>query len=129
PRAWGRLYSQVCEYDNTRYTPTRVGTTHNPLRFPPAPPVHPHARGDDAPSLAEQFYRDGTPPRAWGRANRHRHSDHRGRYTPTRVGTTLADTPRELPNSVHPHARGDDLEPRKRLSRKLGTPPRAWGRH
>src|SRR5690606_18547824 len=67
PRAWGRRCSGPALHDRTRYTPTRVGTTHIMLREMQKPTVHPHARGDDVSRAVFRLWQLGTPPRAWGR--------------------------------------------------------------
>ena len=53
-------------------------------------------------------YRNGSPPRAWGR----------------RANTDAV----KLWEPVHPHVRGDDETPRLAAARLRGSPPRAWGR-
>ena len=71
PRTWGRPISTVsaCGYD--RNTPTHVGKTSLPCTNIPALWKHPHARGEDhitgliAGGVIE------TPPRTWGRRQRH----------------------------------------------------------
>src|SRR5438046_1680554 len=90
--------------------------------------VHPHARGDDDTTLADKGERPGSPPRAWGRREQFQAGKVMARFTPTRVGTTaLALGPRRH-RTVHPHARGDDAIARAAARRRLGSPPRAWGR-
>ena len=128
PRAWGRR--ALCELGEggVRFTPTRVGTTGRPpaSRRPAsvhpqrvgttrsfsvpcgASSVHPHARGDDGRLEVEVCADSGSPPRAWGRPRRSRGQQRRGRFTPTRVGTTSASS--------------------RAMSRCVGSPPRAWGR-
>ena len=108
PRAWGQL-PQVIERDgNLRFTPTRVGTTPASRRRPRPRPVHPHARGDNALPLGETKVSAGSPPRAWGQLDLAADLEARGRFTPTRVGTTSRCRSRAASGSVHPHARGDN---------------------
>src|SRR5690606_18260590 len=84
---WGRQSTMERYYKVERYTPTRVGTTVVPLpqlpqnRYTPTrvgttlslgraaieTAVHPHARGDDEPTVKRNAPAFGTPPRAWGR--------------------------------------------------------------
>src|SRR5690606_26153801 len=111
-----------------RYTPTRVGTTTCSSPITPPSSVHPHARGDDIPTVTNRVQDDGTPPRAWGRLAVSAVLAEFQRYTPTRVGTTKAldSIPTRIP--VHPHARGDDSFNRGGGDHYCGTPPRAWGR-
>ena len=127
PRAWGQL--------------RRRTTGHR------APPVHPHARGDNDSGVGgfQSYY--GSPPRAWGQCfwnarhrsksavHPHARGDNQGRCLDPRC------------NSVHPHARGDNAEfdlhraacavhPHARGDNsytsihgwlRCGSPPRAWG--
>ena len=92
-----------------RFTPTRVGTTvsdcdacSSPSVHPhprgdngwtqslPLPlPVHPHPRGDNNPSMASLSQYVGSPPPAWGQRGWQDGDKAKGRFTPTRVGTTL----------------------------------------
>src|SRR5690606_18325047 len=110
PRAWGRHSRHPHMDKQSRYTPTRVGTTSHCCHLTPTSPVHPHARGDDGAMSRRAVLYSGTPPRAWGRR---RFADVlvcQLRYTPTRVGTTPASPRRMFSRTVHPHARGDDLD-------------------
>src|SRR6266542_87591 len=68
PRVWGRPQFPSLPTRPRRFTPTRVGTTHELLPPTALRPVHPHACGDDA-VIAENFTCT-------------------VRFTPTRVGTT-----------------------------------------
>src|SRR5690606_33478940 len=54
---------------------------------------------------------------------------HVGRFTPTRVGTTLAESRRWTAETVHPHARGDNACRISAMDGRNGSPPRAWGQH
>src|ERR1017187_2848962 len=49
------------------------------------------------------------------------------RFTPTRVGTTTVPRVPGSPQSVHPHARGDNVFRARPAPVKRGSPPRAWG--
>src|ERR1019366_2359770 len=68
-----------------------------------------------------------SPPRAWGQRGLRWAGWGRGRFTPTRVGTTeLARTPTGI-STVHPHARGDTPLAAPTTAASRGSPPRAWG--
>ncbi len=149
PRVWGRLAARIRSGTRERFTPTRVGKTWFPGRYPSARAVHPHACGEDASRSSLISSGVGSPPRVWGRPDVHPlHADFT-RFTPTRVGKTglpegfLADAP------VHPHACGEDAKADHLLARHLrftptrvgktgvrtsvqahtaGSPPRVWGR-
>ncbi len=111
-----------------RSTPTRVGTMH-PRAESSCNPVHPHARGDNMPPSTAQIagrstptrvgtialaasadaWRDGSPPRAWGRCTRLRHGRQPDTVHPhARGDITLASIRLTVARPVHPHARGDD---------------------
>mgnify|MGYP001353016287 CR=1 FL=1 len=62
----------------------------------------------------------GQRPRA-GRASSHE------RFTPTRVGTTVADAGRDRGLEVHPHACGDNGQAARDENAVFGSPPRVWG--
>ncbi len=69
--------------------------------------VHPHVRGDSAPSAIAPAASTGSPPRAWGQR-------------------PVGGDPR-LCGSVHPHVRGDSCLEGSRRRVSFGSPPRAWG--
>ena len=127
PRAWGQRLIPTVTHVPLRFTPTRVGTTPMPTMRLRSPSVHPHARGDNKAQAANSDERYGSPPRAWGQQLRFRRARAGSRFTPTRVGTTVAVTCHSFPNSVHPHARGDNLEAFVEIHGVTGSPPRAWG--
>ena len=89
--------------------------------------VHPHACGDFVLYEESSGNLVGTPQRVWGL--RPRLISHQGvlRYTPTRVGTSLALTTPRAWRAVHPHACGDFISRASANSRSTGTPPRVWG--
>ena len=148
PRAWGRRASENKRHNDSRFTPTCVGTAIPDLRRRLSETVHPHVRGDGMGAGGFAFLSVGSPPRAWGRPvgidalHRHHrftptcvgtaivaHGGYRStRFTPTCVGTAVGDPHRFLLSPVHPHVRGDgDLQPCSRPP-FVGSPPRAWGR-
>ena len=127
PRAWGQPLHLV-EYPlDTRFTPTRVGTTSS-YHVPPLPTtVHPHARGDNGVSFSSFSDLYGSPPRAWGQPHHALHVERASRFTPTRVGTTVTRSRLGTEPPVHPHARGDNRISVEYGQSKCGSPPRAWG--
>src|SRR5579883_2030862 len=90
--------------------------------------VHPHTRGDDIRTSLKSGGIIGSPPHAWGRLYGPRKDSPRQRFTPTRVGTTLALQECQFSCSVHPHTRGDDVARHQELRGHIGSPPHAWGR-
>ena len=128
PHAWGRLECGQAECRHRRFTPTRVGTTTIGKLLRCLREVHPHTRGDDGARKACASASVGSPPHAWGRLSEHFPHVARGRFTPTRVGTT---PPRSKPPAgapVHPHTRGDDSATQRNTMPTTGSPPHAWGR-
>ncbi len=127
PRAWGELTKLFCMDFPFRTIPTRVGRT------PPTPlrshqnPDHPHARGENLPSLPYPHSPTGPSPRAWG--------EHDGfcdvfsvfRTIPTRVGRTRGSTVMPAVGADHPHARGENNTPAAKDIVDDGPSPRAWG--
>src|SRR6266508_4527753 len=110
--------------------------------------VHPHACGDDLGAVFPLIGAGGSPPRVWGRPLSSPARSPRGRFTPTRVGTTAGVayhaylqrfTPTRVGTTlfclkshklqtVHPHACGDDLILGRASRACDGSPPRVWGR-
>ena len=128
PRVWGRPRRGRQAEAPHRFTPTRVGTTGSYRAGPSAPPVHPHACGDDAAGSYPTCTRSGSPPRVWGRQHEREVNERSVRFTPTRVGTTSLTFWPQGSISVHPHACGDDSQSTHRDSLTAGSPPRVWGR-
>ena len=127
PRAWGQRGSRLAYYRLYRFTPTRVGTTFPPVAPASCRPVHPHARGDNSSDSCFMVHAAGSPPRAWGQQINERQTGTAGRFTPTRVGTTISVSTLSARTSVHPHARGDNALICTESYISAGSPPRAWG--
>ncbi len=111
PRAWGQSRGWDDGAARVRFTPTRVGTIPDPETECCIPAVHPHARGDNDLCGVVSDVGDGSPPRAWGQCNAPENPHEQRRFTPTRVGTIATRGPRHCAESVHPHARGDNVTP------------------
>ena len=92
-----------------------------------APSVHPHMRGEYGPRHSFHDYCFGSPPHAWG--IRHRAGWHWGayRFTPTCVGNTTPCRASSKEQTVHPHMRGEYVEPDGCFDGVTGSPPHAWG--
>ena len=127
PRAWGQLVLDYRIAMIVRFTPTRVGTTQVLTGALPRSPVHPHARGDNTTHGDAREPFAGSPPRAWGQLSVRSQHLRRHRFTPTRVGTTNTLYRCTATNTVHPHARGDNLGFSRAPRDVDGSPPRAWG--
>ena len=127
PRVWGQLPPEPREHVNSRFTPTRVGTTQVRDDVAPQNAVHPHACGDNSRTRNCHRLRCGSPPRVWGQRAPRQPRAPRQRFTPTRVGTTRSPGAGSTAGSVHPHACGDNGQLGRQLVLAAGSPPRVWG--
>ncbi len=91
-----------------RFTPTRVGKTSWWSETAATTTVHPHARGENRGCAILLNDDTGSPPRAWGKLHDGPGPRCTGRFTPTRVGKTIASGARGQRTTVHPHARGEN---------------------
>src|SRR5438445_698890 len=66
PQAWGARHPCVIPPCIARFTPTGVGSTARVSVVTPAPPVHPHRRGEHPTPRAYGKISIGSPPQAWG---------------------------------------------------------------
>ena len=127
PRAWGIRPLPGHPLALARFTPTCVGNTDRLVESGPAPPVHPHVRGEYRLRETVQVDPAGSPPRAWGI---HQPAFFRRlvvRFTPTCVGNTCSRRLWVAQASVHPHVRGEYAFGQLDLRQLRGSPPRAWG--
>ena len=108
PRTWGRLSLSAAFMAARRNTPTHVGKTEFAEIGILDCQKHPHARGEDGPSLLTDTESHETPPRTWGRPIELRKKLIFIRNTPTHVGKTDAKNHRQYRAKKHPHARGED---------------------
>ena len=127
PRAWGQSTSALRDRRNPRFTPTGVGTMPFSFRFTTFVAVHPHGRGDNAPSPRRNVSSNGSPPRAWGQCDVDNLDPPARRFTPTGVGTIALAMRSARRRSVHPHGRGDNSSTLMPSISCIGSPPRAWG--
>jgi len=88
PRAWGQWIPTHPPRRLSRFTPTGVGTMALDRRPHFWHTVHPHGRGDNAPSHPPDLPATGSPPRAWGQ------------FTDSFGNNDYC--------TVHPHGRGDN---------------------
>ena len=69
----------------------------------------------------------GSPPHAWGIQPHPALRLIQPRFTPTRVGNTLATKRSTAGSPVHPHTRGEYAPRKGRTPARNGSPPHAWG--
>ena len=159
PRSWGRHAQSACRATTQRFTPTLVGKTNvgaaRPRRrFTPtlvgntahadwriAPPVHPHARGENASLVAGQVSDSGSPPRSWGIPRGVAAQPSQGGSPPRSWGKptyarsivgVCGSPPRSWGKqdgrssrwwpTVHPHARGEDCDSLDPVASRRFTP-------
>jgi len=127
PRAWGQWSGFDGRALITRFTPTGVGTIGDNAARLQFHTVHPHGRGDNAACGRKMRCSNGSPPRAWGQLRRGTEGASSTRFTPTGVGTISSPALTIDNHSVHPHGRGDNISPTRRMRCTHGSPPRAWG--
>ena len=89
---------------------------------------HPHGRGEDFWARRFSYFFWETPPRAWGRQRINPVLCWIRRNTPTGVGKTKKNPVLVILSQKHPHGRGEDFSPRRKVASGAETPPRAWGR-
>ncbi len=90
--------------------------------------VHPHARGENLPSVTSKICKNGSPPRSWGKFPCLIILLRVPRFTPTLVGKIREVQPVTLALPVHPHARGENRLIVVCGNRHTGSPPRSWGK-
>ncbi len=127
PRAWGQSEGGDRLAGDVRFTPTRVGTMPKPSTPASRTSVHPHARGDNLLASGVVVVSCGSPPRAWGQCELVVRASSPLRFTPTRVGTIERQGIHHRNETVHPHARGDNISASVPITLPNGSPPRAWG--
>ncbi len=128
PRVWGRHGLDILFALPNGFTPTRVGKTISTSLINKSHKVHPHACGEDWIFQPRPIYRQGSPPRVWGRLWRMLLWFCYFGFTPTRVGKTAKSLSSINRCKVHPHACGEDLAAQSYAGNVKGSPPRVWGR-
>ena len=128
PRVWGKPRCVPSQPSAWRFTPTRVGKTSWVQTRMMASSVHPHACGENVKPCQHQMHRVGSPPRVWGKPPPGPPVPTRLRFTPTRVGKTVARRAGSAGLSVHPHACGENLSGAHWRRDRYGSPPRVWGK-
>ena len=104
---WGILDKTFELRDIYRFTPTRVGNTHDKLVYATHHTVHPHACGEYAAKGKSGTNPCGSPPRVWG----------------IRTESILFFSR----VAVHPHACGEYFFRDAAGRTCAGSPPRVWG--
>ncbi len=108
PRVWGKQSRAGARNAGGRNIPTRVGKTTRLRRNSPLYEEHPHACGENQPSMVKVNRIDGTSPRVWGKLVKCCKSHFSTRNIPTRVGKTKCGVPSAWCKTEHPHACGEN---------------------
>ncbi len=127
PRAWGTHLQFKPNGPLLRFIPTRVGNTPIPVQKPGRETVHPHARGEHRCGGGKTRFFRGSSPRAWGTLYLNKSRPPLLRFIPTRVGNTNPSAGKTCNKAVHPHARGEHINPAMGAMPEDGSSPRAWG--
>src|SRR2546422_453139 len=92
PHAWGTLPRGRGQCTKSRFIPTCVGNTRASRLDVPTWTVHPHMRGEHTASYRVTTMASGSSPHAWGTHARGGRQRAVGRFIPTCVGNTIAQT-------------------------------------
>ena len=128
PRLWGKRQSEWLVLSGLRFTPTLVGKTKIKRMAMREIQVHPHACGENICGQADIDRPEGSPPRLWGKPDRHTRTRTGPRFTPTLVGKTSAVALIPARRRVHPHACGENDFEFDVACAAVGSPPRLWGK-
>jgi len=128
PLAWGRGGEPAAPHVLRRITPTRVGKRLPHPGGTGSSADHPHSRGEEARRTLSRWGVKGSPPLAWGRADRRTAVRPGRRITPTRVGKSASAVSRPGTAPDHPHSRGEEVTVPPGATPATGSPPLAWGR-
>ena len=107
PLAWGILFDVVGVRAKTGITPTCVGNTDRPCRWPCTCRDHPHLRGEYEPAQEFKNAAKGSPPLAWGIPHHQVAVSVDDGITPTCVGNTEIWDLIAAATEDHPHLRGE----------------------
>ena len=88
---------------------------------------HPHAGGENSTPCAEDRMLPGPSPRGWGERLQIAAMQRERRTIPTRVGRTFNRRSQYQRTTDHPHARGENGDPRRFRLFADGPSPRGWG--
>ena len=127
PHAWGTPGHGRTGAADVRFIPTCVGNTTSGYKARSSSSVHPHMRGEYAPSIKATCGVSGSSPHAWGILSGQGGLELVGRFIPTCVGNTRGRPGHPAPRAVHPHMRGEYGAAWPASCRGSGSSPHAWG--
>ena len=129
PRARGRHRAGGSWCRRLRFIPACAGETADDGSLSPLSEVHPRVRGGDGTFDAVPMSTPGSSPRARGRQRAAGSLTRRRGFIPACAGETLAMCVAETSEAVHPRVRGGDSVDIDGEPLRLGSSPRARGRH
>ena len=128
PRARGRGHSQTGQGGGAGITPACAGKSGGGADIEDDDRDHPRVRGEEYPTAACGTCREGSPPRARGRAGEDYQLPELDRITPACAGKSVAACGAFGSAGDHPRVRGEESSSRAVVSTSQGSPPRARGR-
>ncbi len=111
PHAWGTREECRAICRRKRFTPTCVGNSKNRTEHKIRAAVHPHMRGELHARNRSTSSPVGSPPHAWGTRPVGSYQIRSRRFTPTCVGNSPGSQRKHCETPVHPHMRGELLNP------------------
>ena len=127
PHVWGNLPRSLPRRMSCRFTPTRVGKSHQLVMRCRKPPVHPHTCGEIFSSFMAPSTKAGSPPHVWGNLQAPAIHTTTTRFTPTRVGKSAKSMSSQARHTVHPHTCGEIVTMALPCGDSVGSPPHVWG--
>ena len=127
PHVWGNLPRSLPRRMSCRFTPTRVGKSHQLVMRCRKPPVHPHTCGEIFSSFMAPSTKAGSPPHVWGNQKVAPPPHRKNRFTPTRVGKSAGSGHSYHHDTVHPHTCGEICKVYVFPGTPHGSPPHVWG--
>ena len=104
-----------------------MGTRRLRALPPAAHGDHPHAYGDKSIIFSGNACFVGSSPRVWGQAQLLHRLPAMLRIIPTRMGTSIVTSQKQVRRKDHPHAYGDKVSDDTRELYMTGSSPRVWG--
>ena len=109
PHAWGTVQFDRQKDLTGRFIPTCVGNRHQTAGMVRRGTVHPHMRGEQYIAHSGGEGTAGSSPHAWGTGNKHLADIESNRFIPTCVGNRFLFFGYPMPETVHPHMRGEQF--------------------
>ena len=127
PHTWGTYPCCRPGPSLRRFIPTHVGNISRWSGSGPAPPVHPHTRGEHLGLVI--FFQPiaGSSPHTWGTSVTPASRGRSRRFIPTHVGNIDGWAWATPLSPVHPHTRGEHPTSGSKINTDNGSSPHTWG--